>query len=150
VDRKRDALRRQGVLNPRAEQVRDPLFQNHDFFDPLDLVQVKYEMVRRMEADHLSITDAADAFGFSRPSFYQARAALQASGLAGLLPQKRGPREGHKLSAEVVAFMGQELSEPNAELSAGDLAVRVERKFGIHVHPRSIERALERAKKKRR
>lgn len=73
VDRKRDVLRRQGVLNPRAEQVRDPLFQNHGSFDPLDLVQVKYEMVRRMEADHLSITDAAEAFGFSRPSFYKVR-----------------------------------------------------------------------------
>src|SRR4051812_49751372 len=36
----------QGTLNPRADDVRDPAFVDSEFFDPRDLVQVKYEMLR--------------------------------------------------------------------------------------------------------
>ena len=35
-------------------------------------------------------------------------------------------------------------------LRAGDIASLIEKRFGFKVHPRSIERALERRKKKRR
>jgi transposase len=147
-DPKLDALRKQGVLNPHPERVRDKLFVEHDFFDPRDLVQVKYEMVRRVEADGLSITNAATAFGLSRPSFYQAQTSVRAHGLTGLLPKKRGPRSAHKLSAAVVAFLQQVLAE-DSSLDARLLAGRVEQRFGIHVHPRSIERALTREEKKR-
>ena len=48
---KRKLLQQQGVLNPNAAQVKDPLFQSSDFFDAEDLVQVKYEMLRRVEID---------------------------------------------------------------------------------------------------
>jgi hypothetical protein len=64
----------------------------NEFFDPLDLVQVKYEMLRRVRADHKSIRRAAQDFGFSRPSVYRARAAFERAGLPGLLPAERGPR----------------------------------------------------------
>src|SRR5690242_16879322 len=97
-DPKTDALREQGALNPHPDRVQDKLFAEHDFFDARDLVQVKYEMVRRVEAEGVSITDAAEAFGFSRPSFYQAQHLLHLHGLTGLLPKKRGPRGAHKLS----------------------------------------------------
>ena len=83
------------------------LFAEHEFFDARDLVQVKYEMVRRVEAEGASITDAAAAFGFSRPSIYQAQTALRSQGFAGLLPKKRGPRSGRKVSQEVVEFLVQ-------------------------------------------
>ncbi len=53
-----------GTLHLHPETVTDPLFQNSDFFDPRDLVQVKYEMLRRALIDKASITDAASAFGF--------------------------------------------------------------------------------------
>jgi len=149
ADRKRDTLRRQGVLNAQPERVRDPLFAQHEFFDPNDLVQVKYEMVRRVETDGMAITDAVALFGFSRPSFYQARASVQARGVAGLLPKKRGPRGGHKLSADVVAFAAQQRVQDSA-LPAGELARRIAERFGIAVHPRSVERALARQEKKRR
>ena len=46
--RKRQTLRRHGTLNPEPESVTDPLFHGNDFFDPNDLVQVKYEMLRRV------------------------------------------------------------------------------------------------------
>ena len=46
---KKAALARDGALNPRPEAVRDTLFTDNPFFDPADLVQVRYEMVRRRE-----------------------------------------------------------------------------------------------------
>jgi hypothetical protein len=39
---KPDRLRQMGALNPRPEGVRAPWFREAGFFDPLDLVQVKY------------------------------------------------------------------------------------------------------------
>jgi hypothetical protein len=43
---KRKTLRQQGTLNPRPQDVRHALFLDSDFFDPDDMVQVKYEMLR--------------------------------------------------------------------------------------------------------
>lgn len=145
---KAEALREQGALNPHPERVRDKLFAEHNFFDARDLVQVKYEMVRRVEAEGASITDAAAVFGFSRPSFYQAQQVLRLHGLGGLVPKKRGPRSAHKLKAAVVDYLMQtRIEEPEASSRA--LAERVERRFGIRVHARSVERALARREKKR-
>ena len=62
-DEKVATLSDQGVLNPRAEEVSDPLFLEQDFFDARDLVQVKYEMVRRVDAEGQTVTSAAAAFG---------------------------------------------------------------------------------------
>ncbi|HKY35205.1 MAG TPA: helix-turn-helix domain-containing protein [Polyangiaceae bacterium] len=147
-DPKADTLREQGVLNGHAGQVSDKLFAEHEFFDARDAVQVKYEMVRRVEAEGASVTEASAAFGFSRPSFYQAQEALRLHGLSGLLPRKRGPRAAHKLSEEVVEFL-LKARDKDRDGSALELAKRVEERFGIRVHPRSIERALARQKKKR-
>jgi transposase len=146
-DPKLDALREHGILNPCPERVVDPLFSGSEFFDPRDLVQVKYEMVRRVEIDGASVTDAAAAFGFSRPSFYGAQKAVREGGLTGLLPKKRGPHGGHKLNAEIIAFIEELQSE--VRVPVAELVRRVEDRFGIRVHCRSIERAVARRKKKR-
>lgn len=144
-----DALRKASCLNPHPESVTDPLFAASDFFDRRDLVQVKYEMVRRVRTEGMSVAESARAFGFSRPSFYEAQARLQREGLPGMLPKKRGPRRAHKLDTEAVRFLREQLSlEPG--LSSTDLAVRLRKKLHLQVHPRSIERALSRAEKKRR
>lgn len=146
-DAKLEALREEGSLNPRPERVQDKLFAENEFFDARDLIQVKYEMVRRVETDGLSVTEAATAFGFSRPSFYQAQALLHAQGLAGLLPKKRGPRGAHKLHTDVVDAIEKARAE-NPRIRIEDLARLIEKRFGIRVHARSIERALARREKK--
>lgn len=145
---KQQNLHAQGVLHHRPEAVTDELFRQLDFFDPHDLLQVKYEMLRRVETDGYSVSAVAAAFGLSRPSFYEARAAWQHEGLAGLLPKKRGPHGGHKVTDEVVIFLRSEYSK-DASLTPPELAAQVEAAFGVQVHPRSIERALQRAEKKR-
>jgi transposase len=146
---KENSLQEHGSLNPHPERVTDGAFSTEDFFDPRDLLQVKYEMLRRVRSEGQSISRAAAAFGFSRPAFYQAQAAFEAEGLHGLLSRRRGPKNAHKLTAAVMGFIERTLEE-DAALRAPELAERVEEAFGVRVHPRSIERALARRQKKRR
>lgn len=145
---KRQTLRRHGTLNPQPESVTHPLFQDSEFFDPDDLLQVKYEMLRQVHVDQNSISEAARAFGLSRPSFYQAQSAFQQDGVFGLLPHKRGPQTGHKLTDEVMEFVAQQRSQARS-LTPDQLAAAVQKRFRVPVHPRSIQRRL-RAEKKRR
>ena len=148
-DAKLQTLQQQGTLNPRPKDVSDELFVQDGFFDPRDLVQVKYEMLRRVQADGKSVTDAAASFGFSRPSFYQALSAFEQDGLIGLVPHKRGPKQAHKLTDEVMTFM-METRQKEPSVLPAELARLIRERFGTTVHPRSIERSLRRHQKKRR
>ena len=143
-DPKVEALRAERSLNPRAETVRDERFREQEFFDARDLVQVKYEMVRRVRVDGDAASRSAAAFGFSRPSFYAAAAALKEGGLQALVPARPGPRRAHKLTEEIVGFAQARL-EASPELRSADLVEAIAERFGVRVHPRSVERALSRA-----
>ena len=148
-DPKADALREQGCLHPHPEKVTDEAFTASEFFDPRDLVQVKYEMLRRVRVDGQAISHTAKDFGLSRPTYYQVQAAYEAGGLPALLPKKPGPRQPHKLSDEVVAALKEALAKQPG-LDPQDLVKLVEKRFDISVHRRSIERALARQEKKLR
>lgn len=148
-DPKVEALRAQRSLNPRPEAVVDEQFASSEFFDPRDLVQVKYEMVRRVQLEGEPVTGTAKAFGFSRPSLYDAAAAVEAEGLAGLVAARPGPRQAHKVTGEVVAFIEARLAA-DTSLKPRQLVDAIEQEFGIRVHPRSIERALVRARDPKR
>jgi transposase len=149
-DEKLAALRKYHALNLRPEAVTDPAFAgDNPFFDARDLVQVKYEMLRRVYKDGRPVAHVAAAFGFSRPSFYQARAAFQAEGLPGLLPERPGPRRAHKLTGEIMDWIDHVMVE-NPLLRGPQLADMVHEVFGVSVHARSIERALARRQKKPR
>ena len=144
-DPKAAELARSRTLNAHPETVRDEAFVSSEFFDARDLVQVKYEMVRKARVDGATVTGAAEAFGFSRPSFYEAAAALDAGGLPALVPARPGPRRAHKLTSEIVAFARGRV-EDDPTMRSADLAEAIAARFGVTVHPRSVERALERAK----
>lgn len=146
-DEKLGALRASGAVTPHPEAVTDPLFLGSDFLDPRDLVQVKYEMVRRVQVEGQTVSQVVKAFGFSRPTFYQARAALAEAGLPGLLPRRRGPQHAHKLRAEVLDFLVQtRAADPTVTSRA--LVPRIQERFGVVVHPRTIERGLARRQKR--
>jgi transposase len=145
---KNQFLKANGTLNPQARRVHDALFHEVPFFDSRDLLQVKYEMLRRVRIDGWPVSRAAAAFGLSRPAFYQAQHAFEHHGLSGLLPRKRGPKAGRKLTAEVMGFVHALLAEA-PELSAQTLARRIAERFAVSVHPRSIKRALSPAARKK-
>lgn len=146
-DAKIEILRQHIALNPRPEGVKDELFAEYEFFDSHDTVQVKYEMLRRVQKDGWSVSQAAKIFGFSRNAFYQARIAFQKAGIVGLFRERPGPRHAHKLSEDVMDYVKKCLEE-NSLLSTLELRHLIKEKFGISVHRRSIERALKHHQKK--
>jgi len=140
-------LKENDSLNLHPERVRAKHFQNSAFFDPRDLVQVKYEMLREVSHEGASKVQAAASYGISRQAFYQALNAFTLGGIAGLLPGQRGPKGAHKLTDEVMAFIVQRQAEVPG-LHARALAEALRKEMQLQVHPRSIERALARKKKR--
>lgn len=147
MDEKIKKLSENGSLNPNPSKVIDAQFKTNIFFDANDLVQVKYEMLRRVNYDSWPITQATKEFGLSRPAFYQTQTTFEESGLPGLLPQKRGPKQPHKLSQEVMEFI-QKKKKHDAQISVTDLVEAIEKYFGISIHKRSIEKYLAKRQKK--
>lgn len=146
TDAKPQFLKSRNALNPHPRRVRDPLFAGSEFFDPRDLVQVRYEMLRRHRVDSQAVAQVARSFGVSRQLFYLLDKAFAAQGIHGLLPRKRGPKHARKCSLTVVQFLcerrGQDPPVPWEELAA-----EVERHFGIRLHQRSLQRAWNGRKK---
>ena len=147
-DPKLAALAESGAVNAHAQDVQDPAFIDSDFFDPRDLVQVRYEMLRRVRIEGEPIVDAAAGFGVSRPTFYKVQTDFERAGLAGLLPAKRGPHGPHKITEEVMRFIDAARAAEEG-LDAQALVERIAERFGLTVHRRTVERALARRKKKR-
>src|SRR6266581_7085335 len=116
-DPKEAALAEARCLNPHPEQVTDP------------------------------VTGAAAAFGYSRPAYYAAAAALESSGLEGLVPARPGPRGASKLTEEILAWAEEQLAADPA-LRPAQLPDPIEDAFGVRVHPRSVERALARRRER--
>ena len=146
---KDNTLRTHRSLNPHPEKITDDLFRRSEFFDPRDLAQVKYEMLRRVTKDGWSVAQAARSFGFSRHGFYRVREAFQQHGMAGLQRERPGPRRAHKFTDAVMGFIEEQLAKDPAPTTER-LRQMIEERFEVSVHRRSIERSLARRRKKRR
>jgi transposase len=59
------------------------------------------------------------------------------------VPARPGPRGGHKLTEEVLAWAEEQLAASPA-LRPAQLPALIEDAFGVRVHPRSVEKALAR------
>jgi len=151
TDDKAESLKKYGALNPHPQKVAEKMFSDSalEFFDPRDLVQVKYEMLRAVDKEGRSVKQASEAFGFSRPAFYQAQSKFKEGGVSGLVKKRPGPKSAHKLTDDILTFIEEKVKE-GKPLRARQLAPLIEEKFGKDVHPRSIERAVTRRKKKRK
>ena len=144
-DPKLKSLREQRALHRHPENVQDETFRSDDFFDPRDLVQVRYEMLRRHRIDGKAVSDVAHSFGVSRQAFYVTDASFRNRGLPGLLPRRRGPRRAHKCTDEILDFVDQWRQTADGKET---IVEAVRHRFGVTINPRSIERALKRRKKK--
>ena len=140
------ALKNIDSLNPFPKKVRDPSFLEADFFDPRDIVQVRYELIRRVQSEGISVTQATKNFGISRLSYYRILYKFEKYGLQGLIPKKRGPKTAHKLNVEIVDFMNKKKKE-NPSIKSDDLKKMIKKEFKLTVHVRTIERALKKEKK---
>ncbi len=144
-DSKQQSLHDHNVLYKKAGKVTDEIFQTLDFFDPRDLIQVKYEMLRRVKKKGWSVTRAASVFGFSRIAYYKILHIIETQGLMGLMPKKRGPKQATKITEAVLKFIEERL-EKTPGLSSAKLKTLLATELGLHVHKRTIERALQRKK----
>src|SRR5215472_327731 len=115
---KHQALGQTGTLNRRPDRVSDELFADSDFFDRNDLLQVKYEMLRRVRRGDFTARQAAKVFGFSRPSFYQAQEAFTRGGLGALVATQEGRRGTDELFPKVVEFAEQTIAASRRGKSA--------------------------------
>jgi transposase len=140
--RRQQSLQTEGAAHPHPQDVTDSLFRDSAFFDPNDLVQVKYEMLRGVERDGRAVVEATEAFGLSRPVYYVTRDLFNRAGLPGLLPRKRGPKRPHKLTDEALAVLAQAVREADRMPSGTDLAAVLAERCAINAHPRSILRRL--------
>jgi transposase len=144
---KRQFLEEAGALHGHPDRVRARIFQVHRFFDPLDKVQVKYEMLRAHAVDGRSVMDVSEEFGFSRETYYTTLEAFEAGGVAWLADGKSG-RPGPLKLTEEAALWVRELHRRQPRLSGREIAERMAVELGIEVHRRTIERLLGGAGKK--
>jgi transposase len=150
-DDKTQSLKKYGALNPHPNKVAEKMFSDStlEFFDPRDLVQVKYEMLRAVDKQGRSVKQASEAFGFSRPAYYQAQSQFRQEGVTGLVKKRPGPKSAHKVTDDIMAFIEEKI-KTGKPLGARKLSPLIKKKFGKDVHPRTIERAVTRRKKKRK
>ncbi len=135
-------LKKEGILNPKPERVRHPLFKEQAFFDPLDLAQVRYEMLRCARAEELTVTEACNLFGFSREYFYQLERSFMSSGYISLLGSTRGRRPLVALNQEILNFIiHRKMSEPR--LTGEELRQELKDIFQVDCSRRTVERIIE-------
>ena len=142
-------VRKAGTLNRAPENVIDPMFVAGDFFDARDLLQVRYEMVRLVRIGQATLAQAAARFGVSRPTCFRMVKAFDSAGLQGLIPAPRGPRGPHKITPQMLRFV-DDYRARHGRVGARRLVPLIEAEFGVRVHPRGLEKALERIQKKPR
>jgi len=127
-----------GLVHPRADEVTAPLFTGAtSFFLPDDKVQVKYEMLRSHLLDGISASESARVHSYSRAAFYLILRAFDERGMLGLLDEKRGRRGPVKITPEIRSFL--DAADPSR--SGAVLAREIERRFGVELHRRTVERA---------
>jgi hypothetical protein len=134
-------------LVQRARPVRDERFQVGGFFDPADVIQVKYEMLRSHRVEGRPVAEVAVLFGVSRQTVYNVARDFDAYGLVGLSPakptKKRGPRGGWKYTPEIVTYAARR-RRAHRPPSFQELAREVEQRFAVRVNISGLRGVLAR------
>lgn len=142
AESKKGFLEQEGLLNPKPERVSHPLFETLDFFDPLDLPQVRYEMVRSARVEKNTVAQACKLFGFSREYFYKLERAFMARGYIALLGSTMGRRPIIALNQEVVNFIvHRKIEEP--KISGEKLRQEIQQFYNVDCSCRTVERIVE-------
>ena len=142
---KKETLIANDTYNKRYLSVKKSGFQVGGFYDPMDLVQVKYEMIRETQTSGRSIGAVAKEFGFSRTAYYDIKEDFDANGMLAFLPKKKGPKRQYKLTGDLREFIDEyTVNHPKAK--AAEITGAIMSEKGIDISSRTIHRYL--AKKK--
>ena len=146
-DPKEAALAAARCLNPHPEQVSDPEFLASEFFDARDVVQVKYEMVRKVKAAAPRSPRPPRRSGTPGRRTTRRPPRWSAPGWRGWSrpgPGRAAPTSSPRRSC---AWAEEQLAaDPGA--APGAAGRPIEESFGVRVHPRSVERALARRRER--
>lgn len=139
-DKKPDYLRKSGTLNPHPERVADPLFSNSTFFDPRDLLQVRYEMIRAHTRPR-TLKEVASQFGMSIATCARLKRKYREGGLQALIPGRRGPQGPHKITPDIVEFAAN-YQRIHSSTSIRELTDIVNDHFKVDLHFSGLHRAM--------
>ena len=135
-------LKKEGILNPKPERILCKRFQEIDFFDPLDLPQVRYEMLRSARVEQTPVAEVCRMFGFSREYFYRLERGFMKQGYSHLLGSRKGRRPVIALNQEIVNFIvHRKIEEPN--ISGESLRIEIFRLYKVDCSRRTVERIVE-------
>lgn len=141
---KRLFLEKEGFLNPKPDRIVHPLFKTLSFFDPLDLPQVRYELLRCARGGECSVLAACEEFGFSREYFYKLDRTFMERGYVALLGSQVGRRPLIALNQEIVSYVVMEkMKRPKA--SGDELRKEIEKLYKVECSTRTVERVIEKA-----
>lgn len=128
-----------GSFNKNAASVNNPLFKSNSYFDPQDIVQVKYEMLRAVKNNELTVSAASKQFGFSRTAYYKIEKRFNEAGIGGLCLQKTGPKFPAKVTSDIIEF-AEELKEKCPGITNDKIIKEIKDQKGITIHKRSLQR----------
>ena len=139
---KKKFLEQEGLINPKPERISHPLFETLNFFDPIDLPQVRYEMIRAARVENISVSQACKLFGFSREYFYKLERSFMARGYVALLGSTMGRRPIIALNQEIVNFIvHRKMEQPT--ISGESLRQELQRLYSVDCSCRTVERIVE-------
>jgi transposase len=134
------ALKSSGSYNERHKDVKMTLFNDDEFYDPSDIVQVRYEMLRGVREHELSIDEALKQYGMSRTTYYNAKEAFEEAGVVGLIPEKRGPK-GSRMNPKAEECILAYLSD-HPKATTSEVCRRVLSATGITVSESTMRRFI--------
>jgi transposase len=138
-----DYLKKMGAYNKDPKKIKYDLFKSAlTFFDPLDKLQVKYEMIRAVHIDNLPVKEIPHLFGYSRETYYKTLRYFELEGCVGLLDQMQGRRQPEKLQEDIVKYIISEREKDPKNNSGYILSDKIYNQFHIRLHPRTIYKVL--------
>lgn len=144
LSKKHEFLEKEGLLNKQPKRISPLMFTDNDFFDPFDLPQVRYEMLRSSRIEKKTVAQACKIFGFSREYFYKLERNFMARGLVALLGSPKGRRPLIAINQEIVNFIVHRRID-DSKLSGDDLRKEILKLYKIDCSRRTVERVIEKA-----
>lgn len=138
---KKDVLSKIGALNKNPAKVTNSLFIEQDFFDPLDNVQIKYEMLRANQVDNQKVSHVCKQFNYSREAFYVILRRFKKQGIVGFLENSRQKKNTIMLNQGIVKMIIHTKFN-NPDISGSNLAQKINAKFNTDYKKRAIEKAV--------